>query len=443
MGHPTNIFSPEPEPSTSYICAICQDILQDACSVKECGHTFCLNCIKTSLESSNTCPNCRIEVSGYTPNYFARDTVGELQVLCLGEDGAPSVLCDDDNNNDSSNKKRKSCCNWKGPLKDLKRHEDHECGYKTITCSIVGCVHECLRKDMESHLSGGAGLITHMTLMQKSYDKKMEQMGKRIIAKVQSECDTKIAKVQSECDTKIKNLEEQTQQIQYIHECRNWIENKPDALSEFSVYISGGNYRHINGLLCYIPGPTGSAWEGARIPMRLTYTGGADKPPKCQFVPGFFHMNVYSCGLICVSTIWEDMGWTHGTTLPEILFTIQQVLCHPNPYSPAQQIAYDVWAKEGPDAYHSRTKEEAEKYTNYTGHHPNVAMLGGKHVDDMEIGERAKISSKRCNGRYQPAAASTVFQSDANGNCECSCCALGQNFWDSKKRMRFLFGIGG
>ena len=78
MGHPSSIFSPTP--SENWLCAICADVLQDAC-ITECGHTFCSNCIKTSLESSNTCPNCRIEVSSYTPNYFARDTVDELQVV--------------------------------------------------------------------------------------------------------------------------------------------------------------------------------------------------------------------------------------------------------------------------------------------------------------------------------------------------------------------------
>ena len=48
MGHPTNIFSPEP--STSCICIICHEVLELASSLKECGHTFCNECIATSLE---------------------------------------------------------------------------------------------------------------------------------------------------------------------------------------------------------------------------------------------------------------------------------------------------------------------------------------------------------------------------------------------------------
>ena len=390
------------------------------------GHTFCSNCIKTSLESSNTCPSCRIEVSGYTPNYFARDTVDELQVVCQNfKDGAPSVLCEA--NADGSNKKRKrddtNCCNWKGPLKDLKRHEDHECGYKTVTCSIVGCEHTCLRKDMESHLNGGAGLVTHMALMQKDYD-------------------TKISKVKSEYEERIKSLVEQAQHTRYVHDCRTWIENKPDALSDFSVYTMKFR-RKIRGLLCYIPGPRGSAWEGARIPMSLEYggfdgNGGAEKPPKCKFPKGFFHPNVYPSGTVSVSTINEEEGWTNEMTLPEILFTCQQLLCHPNPNSPAQATAYKVLVDEGPEAYHRRAKEEADKYKNYTGHHPDVAVYDVKFVvDDMEIGKKAELASKRCREWFHPADRRTqanLFQSDTNGNCECSCCVLGQKFWDARRR---------
>jgi len=438
MGHPTNIFSPTP--SENWLCAICADVLRDAC-ITECGHTFCSNCIKTSLESSNTCPNCRIKVSGYTPNYFARDTVDELQVLCL-RDGAPS---EDDSNDDGSNKKRKrddtNCCNWKGPLKDLKRHEDNECGYKTVTCSIVGCEHTCLRKDMENHLSGGAGLITHMTLMQKDYDKKMKQMEQKIKS-VEQKCDTKIAKMQSECEEQIKNSEDQTQQLRYIHQCRNWIENKPDALSDSSVFtVKAHKWRSkIGGLLCYIPGPTGSTWEGARIPMSLVYGGGVEKPPKCKFERDFFHMNVFPSGYIWNSTLAEENGWTPEMTLPEILFTIQQVLCHPNPNCPEQRPAYDVRANGGNEAYHRREREEADKYKNFTGHHSSVAAMFDSEcvVDDMEIGKRAERYGKESCSGFRSASA--LFQKDSNDNCECSCCVLGQSLWDSKKKMRFLFG---
>ena len=196
------------------------------------------------------------------------------------------------------------------------------------------------------------------------------------------------------------------------------------------------------GLLCYIPGPKDSAWEGAKIPMLLRYRGGAHQPPICKFPPGFFHTNVYPSGTACVSTVNEDEGWSPEMSLPEVLFTVQQLLNHPNPNSPAQMQAYQVYVNEGPEVYYRRTTEEANVYSNYSGHHSKISALleqgkfdDGKYfVDEMEINELGKMR----NGRKWHSVI-------ANGRCECkcSCCVLGQTFWDEKKKMRFLFGVGG
>ena len=450
MGHPTNLFSPEP--ASNYICVVCHDVLEDACSVKECGHTFCHDCIKTFLETYNvaSCPNCRVNVSGYVPNYFARDSVDELQVQCF--EGACS---DDQDNNSSDNgtKKRKRdddddkrSCNWKGPLKDLNNHKENVCPFKVVTCSVGGCDHTCFRKDMESHISGG--FITHMKLMQRENDTKMKRMEQSMNSKikhVQSECDKKLIKVQAECDEKIKDLETQMQHSRYISDCREWLEHKPDALIDFSIYMIRERKRwscsSIVGLLCYIPGPKDTAWEGAKIPMLLRYSGGAHKAPHCRFPAGFFHTNVYPSGTVCVSTVNEEDGWSPEMSLPEVLFTVQQLLNHPNPNSPAQAPAYHVYAKEGLEVYYHRIKEEANVYSNYSGHHSKVSALleqgkfDGKYfVDEMEINELGKMH----NGHKWHSV-------NANGRCECkcSCCVLGQTFWDEKKKMRFLFGIGG
>jgi hypothetical protein len=65
-------------------------------------------------------------------------------------------------------------CDWTGRCEDLKNH-DKMCSYKIITCKLEGCDHECLRKDMSSHLAGD-GFIRHMNLMKQSYESKMEDM---------------------------------------------------------------------------------------------------------------------------------------------------------------------------------------------------------------------------------------------------------------------------
>lgn len=41
-------------------CSICMDLFNSPSVIKECGHIFCLDCIKSLLRSSSkTCPNCR------------------------------------------------------------------------------------------------------------------------------------------------------------------------------------------------------------------------------------------------------------------------------------------------------------------------------------------------------------------------------------------------
>ena len=221
MGHPTDIFSSEP--SASCICVICHDVLKDASSL-QCGHTFCKECIDQSLESNDICPNCRALVEDDSiPNYVVRDIIGGMEVKCPHGEGGRHQDGDGD-----SNKKRKrdgtndtDCCNWKGPLKDLKHHENNECGYKVVTCSVDGCTHSCLRKDMNSHISSPTGILLHMKLMAESYDEKIKS-------------------VQSACDKKVKQLEDRmttaSNHLKYENDCRIWKESKPDALFDFSMY---------------------------------------------------------------------------------------------------------------------------------------------------------------------------------------------------------------
>ena len=65
------------------ICAVCLEVMCDPMSLRECGHTFCKECIDTSLTIKVSCPTCRVPVTtGTNPNFFARDTIDALQVRC-------------------------------------------------------------------------------------------------------------------------------------------------------------------------------------------------------------------------------------------------------------------------------------------------------------------------------------------------------------------------
>jgi ubiquitin-conjugating enzyme E2 I len=104
------------------------------------------------------------------------------------------------------------------------------------------------------------------------------------------------------------------------------------------------------------------------------------KPPKCKFVPPLFHPNVYPSGMLNVCCIlqvikavtsWlragticlsilndDDNGWRPGITVKQLLLAIQDLLINPNPNSPAQRDAYELFVKDKPQ-YIKRVKQQA------------------------------------------------------------------------------------
>ena len=145
MGYSTDIFTTEP--ADSCICAICHDVLKDASSLTDCGHSFCTECINSLYllfnSSELSCPTCRTAVTGSTnPNYAVRGIIDALDVSCPHGGGE---------------------CGWKGKVGELRSH-GKECLYKVIECGIEGCAHTCRRKDMAAHRSSNEALLQHMEL---------------------------------------------------------------------------------------------------------------------------------------------------------------------------------------------------------------------------------------------------------------------------------------
>ena len=77
-----------------------------------------------------------------------------------------------------------------------------------------------------------------------------------------------------------------------------------------------------------------------------------------RFVPPLFHPNVYPSGTICLSILNEEEGWRPAITLKQILIGIQDLLDDPNPNSPAQQEAYNLYVRDK-NAYKRRIQQEA------------------------------------------------------------------------------------
>jgi ubiquitin-conjugating enzyme E2 I len=73
-----------------------------------------------------------------------------------------------------------------------------------------------------------------------------------------------------------------------------------------------------------------------------------------------FHPNVYPSGTICLSILNEEEGWRPAITIKQILLGIQDLLDEPNPDSPAQSEAFNLYMR-SKEQYRQRVKQEARK----------------------------------------------------------------------------------
>ena len=63
-------------------------------------------------------------------------------------------------------------------------------------------------------------------------------------------------------------------------------------------------------------------------------------------MPPLFHPNVSLYVSLCLSILNEEEGWKPAITIKEILLGIQSLLNEPNPDSPAQAEAYNLFRKD-------------------------------------------------------------------------------------------------
>lgn len=154
--------------------------------------------------------------------------------------------------------------------------------------------------------------------------------------------------------------------------------------------------RNAQGLLdlktweCGIPGKEKTLWEGGLFKLSVIFPDGKNlaKPQErdeanisqnirrnrpsvwtlltyyCmarkltslgKFVPPLFHPNVYPSGTVCLSILNEEEGWKPAITIKQILLGVQDLLDDPNPDSPAQADAYNLFRKDRA-AYEAKVK---------------------------------------------------------------------------------------
>ncbi|OXA47336.1 SUMO-conjugating enzyme UBC9-B [Folsomia candida] len=114
---------------------------------------------------------------------------------------------------------------------------------------------------------------------------------------------------------------------------------------------------------CAIPGKKGTLWEGGMYKLRMLFRPEYPAtPPKCQFIPPLFHLNVYPSGTVCLSLLDEAKDWRPAITIKQILLGIQDLLSEPNVNDPAQAEAYVVFTKDRTE-YDLRVRAQARIMT--------------------------------------------------------------------------------
>ncbi|GJN01972.1 hypothetical protein PR202_ga19278 [Eleusine coracana subsp. coracana] len=144
-----------------------------------------------------------------------------------------------------------------------------------------------------------------------------------------------------------------------MEERKSWCKNHPHGFVAKPETLPDGT-ANLMVWNCIIPGTEGTDWEGGYFPLTLHFSEDyPTTPPVCKFPAGFFHVNVYPTGAVCLSIL--SSAWKPSITVRQILVGIQDLFDHPNPASAAQDISYKLF-KKNMVQYKKRVREQAKQY---------------------------------------------------------------------------------
>jgi ubiquitin-conjugating enzyme E2 A len=108
-----------------------------------------------------------------------------------------------------------------------------------------------------------------------------------------------------------------------------------------------------------IIGPDDTPWEGGVFRLSLEFTEEyPNKPPLVKFLSKIFHPNVYVDGKICLDILQNQ--WSPIYDISAILTSIQSLLSDPNPASPANAEASQLYDRDRRE-YNQRVRQVVEE----------------------------------------------------------------------------------
>ena len=94
-----------------------------------------------------------------------------------------------------------------------------------------------------------------------------------------------------------------------------------------------------------ILGPDDTPWADGTFKLLLEFTEDyPNKPPAVKFISKIFHPNVYADGKICLDILQQQ--WSPIYDIAAILTSIQSLLTDPNPASPANAEASQLYERD-------------------------------------------------------------------------------------------------
>jgi ubiquitin-conjugating enzyme E2 A len=94
-----------------------------------------------------------------------------------------------------------------------------------------------------------------------------------------------------------------------------------------------------------IKGPSDSPYEKGIFDMLIRFDSDYPfKAPSVKFMKAIYHPNIYRDGKICIDILQPD-GWASTQTVRTIMISIISLFCDPNPASPANREAAELFVK--------------------------------------------------------------------------------------------------
>ena len=109
-----------------------------------------------------------------------------------------------------------------------------------------------------------------------------------------------------------------------------------------------------------IKGPLNTPFEDGLFDLQITFNEDYPiKPPSIKFLTPMFHPNIYRDGKICID-ILQTNEWSPSQNVRTILISIISLLMDPNPKSPANREAAELYVS-NKELYELRVRELINK----------------------------------------------------------------------------------